>query len=412
METKVIGIGAAGNKAAIALIEQEILDASHVMLLNSTLRDVPLNYKAIAKKFSDTLGGCGKERKLAQQFMINALQNDVFNLEGFIDPKDDMIIIASSSEGGTGCGASIVLAEYIHEVLSIPVHMFVFTGFEEDARGLANTVEYFQELDSSFTVQAISNKKFLDETGNKLRAEKEANNAFASKVRTIMGIDLVDSTQNIDETDLKKIVNTPGFMVVETVNITSKLKNTAMFNELCASLIDNTSSLDFDPSAKRIGVILNIGEKTKDFIDYSFSTLKSKLGSPFELYTHIQSENDPEFISVIASGINLPIEDIEAVYNKYMEESSKVEKKKDAFFSKAKGFTHMEEDSIFDSATKRMTNKLVPDASVKKSFFNKFNKTNNYNFNNILNERAKSQITTQQPAATVVNLSGSDIENV
>ena len=406
MECKVIGIGAAGNKAAIGLIEQGIVDSERVLLLNSTLRDVPADYKSIAKKFSDTIGGCGKERKMAQQLMLSALQQDSYiNLEGFIDPKDDMVVIVSSSEGGTGCGASIVLAHYLSEVIGLPVHMFVFTGFEEDARGLNNTVEYFQELDPVYTVQAISNKKFLDETGNKLRAEKEANKAFANKIRTILGLDLVECEQNIDETDLKKLVNTPGFMIVESVPIVNKIKNVAMFNELCANIIDNTSSLEFMPTAKRIGVILNISEKTKDFIDYSFSVFKNKLGSPFEVFTHIQSEKETEFISIIASGLNLPIEEVETVYNKYIEETSKVEKKRDAFFSKAMQFKKADDDDIFDFAGKKQNTKLAPDNNTKRAFFNRFK---GYNDNNIgITTTLNKQ---QQPATDIAATLADDIK--
>ena len=44
----VIGLGAAGNKAAIALIESGVCTQTDVILLNSTLKDVPNRYKEIA----------------------------------------------------------------------------------------------------------------------------------------------------------------------------------------------------------------------------------------------------------------------------------------------------------------------------------------------------------------------------
>ena len=381
MKVKIIGIGAAGNKAAIALIEQGVVNEDNILLLNSTLRDVPKQYGKLAKQLTTNTngsGGCGKERDLAKDLMLKSLQEETISLDGFIDPDDDMAVIVSSSEGGTGCGASIILAEYITEVLGINVSMFVFTGFEEDVRGLANTVAYFQDLKSNYVVQAISNRKFLDETGNKLRAEREANNAFVNKIRTIIGSDLVECSQNIDETDLKKIVLTPGFMIVESSIINSKIKNINMFNDLCSNLIDKSSSLEFNPSAKRIGVILNISEKTKDYIDYTFQVLKNKLGSPFELYTHIQTDGEIEYISVIASGINLPLEDIQSVYNKYMQESAKVQKKKDSFFNKSKDFVKSEEDSIFDSAVKEKRHSF---SNSKCSFFSsRMNKNNTANF--------------------------------
>ena len=406
MKVKIIGIGAAGNKAAIALIEQGVVNEDNILLLNSTLRDVPKQYGKLAKQLTTNTngsGGCGKERDLAKDLMLKSLQEETISLDGFIDPDDDMAVIVSSSEGGTGCGASIILAEYITEVLGINVSMFVFTGFEEDARGLANTVAYFQDLKSNYVVQAISNRKFLDETGNKLRAEREANNAFVNKIRTIIGSDLVECSQNIDETDLKKIVLTPGFMIVESSIINSKIKNINMFNDLCSNLIDKSSSLEFNPSAKRIGVILNISEKTKDYIDYTFQVLKNKLGSPFELYTHIQTDGEIEYISVIASGINLPLEDIQSVYNKYMQESAKVQKKKDSFFNKSKDFVKSEEDSIFDSAVKEKRHSF---SNSKCSFFSsRMNKNNTANI-------GVSKPVTQEKASTIQVLKEADIKTI
>jgi cell division GTPase FtsZ len=152
MNAKVIGIGAAGNKAAITLIEKGVIPKSGALLLNSTLKDVPAGYKDIATQFSGALGGCGKERDIAKTLVLESLQNGTLSVDGLLDPDDKMVIIVNSSEGGTGCGSSSILAKYFKEVLKANVHMFVFTGFEEDGRGLKNTVEYFQDLREDYTV--------------------------------------------------------------------------------------------------------------------------------------------------------------------------------------------------------------------------------------------------------------------
>jgi len=74
LNAKVIGVGAAGNKAAIALIEKKILPDKNILLLNSTLRDVPEKYNEYAIEFGDTKG-CGKERNLAKNMILAALEN-------------------------------------------------------------------------------------------------------------------------------------------------------------------------------------------------------------------------------------------------------------------------------------------------------------------------------------------------
>ena len=47
METLVLGVGAAGNKAVIAALENEIIDESHAKLLNTTISDIPEKYKML-----------------------------------------------------------------------------------------------------------------------------------------------------------------------------------------------------------------------------------------------------------------------------------------------------------------------------------------------------------------------------
>lgn len=371
MNAKLIGIGAAGNKAAIEAIEQGVVYKDNVLLLNSTLQDVPANYKDIAVRFSSNqdTGGCGKEPKIAENLMMSALESGAVNLDTFLGPDDKFVVIVCSSEGGSGCGAAPVVAAYFSEVLGVHVHMFVFTGFEEDVRGLYNTVYYFQNLNEKYTVEAISNKRFFN--GNKLKAEREANQAFAQKLSILLCQDLVESDQNLDETDQVKLLMTPGFMVIEKANL-DRIKSVEQFDEVCSKMINNTASLDFEPSAIRLGVILNISSKTKDYIDYSFKVLKEKLGFPYELFTHIQTEKEPEYISVIASGMKLPMEDVKRAHQKYEEQTARINKAKDTFFGKTQNLNSNEEDKMFDLGTTFNAAKNVSKQD-KSNFFKKRN---------------------------------------
>lgn len=373
MNVKVIGIGAAGNKAAIELIESKVVEKSNVYLLNSTLKDIPTGYADMAVQFSSTVNGCGKERDLAKNLILEALQNGTVKIDNLFetesDPDNNMVIIVNSSEGGTGCGASSIIAKYFKTVLGINVNMFVFTGFEDDCRGLQNTVEYFQELSEDYTIQAISNKKFLEDVnGNKMKAEKAANLEFVKRVKIMLGQIMVNSDQNIDDTDLAKLITTPGFMMIEYCEL-DKIKNVEMFNKAVSDMIDETKSLDVEPSAKRLGIILNVSDKTKDYIDYTFAMIQDKLGVPFERYPHIQSEPGVEFIAVIAAGVKMPMNDIKAIHNKYKILSEQVNKSKDDFFSLAASMKGNNEDSIFNMKKKTKLATVVD----KNNFFSSIN---------------------------------------
>lgn len=339
MKIKLLLSGAAGCKAGITAIEKGIVTKEQCLIINSTLRDVPPNYRDIAVELLGSRGA-GKERGLAKQLCLETIQEGKLDeLDALITDEDELVVLVSSSEGGTGSGSLPILAKYYRHVIDIPVHCFVFTGFEEDGKGMQNTIEFFQEMEEDYTVQAISNKKFLDTcAGNKLRAEKAANEEFADRISILIGNGRIESEQNIDDTDLYKVSTTPGYMMIGKANL-DRVKNTEQFDRIVSDMIDNNVSLDsHDLALKRLGVFLNVNSRTGDIVDYNFTVFKNKLGVPYELFTHVQyDENQPESIAFIASGMNMPLDEVKDIYEKYQRETAKINTNKDKFFEFASG---------------------------------------------------------------------------
>ena len=60
MKAKLIGIGAAGNKAAIKAIELGVFDKASVRIMNTTVKDINHDYDDISVIFGNQRGGCGK----------------------------------------------------------------------------------------------------------------------------------------------------------------------------------------------------------------------------------------------------------------------------------------------------------------------------------------------------------------
>lgn len=362
LNAKIIGIGAAGNKAAIELMNEIPELQNNIMLVNTTLKDIPMEYREHAVELEGLYKGCAKERSVANNIMMENLKSNKFDYP--YDDKDAMTIIVTSAEGGTGSGASIMLAKYISSVYKAHIHFCIFTGFEDDVRGLKNTVDLFKELDPSYTVEAISNKKFLDEAyGNRLKAEELANKKFCENIRILLGGTITESKQNIDESDLLKLVNTPGFMVIESANL-NKIKNVDDYNKRLISATDDSKSLTTEPTCKRFGTILNISDKESYFVDYSNKVLKDRYGVPYESFSHIQNVHEDNTIQFIISGLKMPVEDIEEVYNDFINTRASVDVSKDEFFSK----NFSTEANEFDTLTKSEKEKNIN--SAKADFFN------------------------------------------
>lgn len=368
INAKVIGIGAAGNKAAINLIVSEVMPESKILLLNSTLGDVPEEYRHLAVKFNGS-EGCGKERDLAGNICLSSIEDGtLICLDELLDPTDELVIVVNSSEGGTGCGSAHIVAGYMKNAMGADVHMFVFTGFEDDGRGLQNTIEYFQDIPEDVTVEAISNKNFLIDTTNRLKAQRAANDEFVKRVRILIGKDIVDSEQNIDPKDLYKVSTMPGYMVIGKASL-SKLKNIEQFNKILTDMVDSDKSLATIKGMGRLGIILNVSEDTMDNIDFSYAVIKNKLGIPFETFPHIQYDGGEEYIAFIASGMKMPIDEVKEVYEKYKKESDRVNKAKDEFYKSASALRGNSEDAMFNTQEPRKPQ--VNKADFLKGFKNK-----------------------------------------
>jgi hypothetical protein len=230
------------------------------------------------------------------------------------------------------------------------VHIIAFTGFEEDVRGLGNTIEFFQQVDSNLIVQTIKNTAFLRIAGyNRFKAEQLANEEMCKRIRILTGKDFIESEQNIDDTDILKVSNTSGFMTVEHTMIDKPLVDQDDFNKLVKKMIyDSKSVKTKNPCALRIGAILNIDPATEDAIDYSFQSIKDAYGNPYECFIQKQWDEKREYIAFIVSGMQMPIDEMRGVYDRYKERTEKVNKNADAFYNEMKGMGLESVDKKFD----------------------------------------------------------------
>ena len=331
MNVKLIGIGAAGNKAAIDAVKNGVLKDTDILLMNTASQDIPEMYKTRSILFNRNLsaGGCGKERNRSKEFITEFISdgdNLAQSLNQFIFPNE-LVVIVTSTEGGTGSGAAPIVAAYINEVIGARPQLIAFTGTEDDIRGLQNTLDFFKdcaELCDGCIVQAISNKKFMSlANNNKLKAEQMANIDFVNRLK--------DSSQNIDAMDHLKLITTPGYMSIISTSTSEAIESTDQFNELCDRMISSSKSLSHGSDrCLRLGIILNISEDDKDNIDWNFTKIKSQFAEIGEVFLHVQlAMSETRSITVMMCGMEMPIKFVMATYEKLKSRSNNSAKKTD-----------------------------------------------------------------------------------
>lgn len=368
MKFKFVGVGAAGNKAALEIMNANICDEDQIVLINSTDRDIPKSFGGNSIILSPNNSGAGKERKIARGLAMDYLKAHKELVAELFEDCDSVMFI-TSVEGGTGSGSTPILASYMNSVLGKIPHIVAFTGFEDDVRGLENTVEFFKDINFETDIMTIRNAAFLDEAdGNKLTAEKLANKELVKRIRVLLGLDFIPGSQNIDSTDLYKLVSTTGYKTVERIDFKKDLLTRDEFNKLCKDMVYNSKSVKSNnPGQLRLGMILNIKEESKDAIDFNYQTIIEAYGKPYEIF--LQEQYDPkqdQYIAFISSGMKMPIDEVSAVYDRYKEETQKVDKANDGFFNTIKGYDINEEDDMFNMVSHKKS--TVSDNEFFKSF--------------------------------------------
>jgi len=376
---KVIGCGAAGNKAVCQMVNENYINEKDILLINSNTGDIPEKFLSNSLIYGEnSFGGAGKNRSIGKKLLLEDLQNKVSfteRLDKFCTDDTDVICVVASSEGGSGSSALPIMSKYIHEVYGKYVIAVIFFGFEEDVRGLENSINICKELPDDIGVIGISNKKFFDEAnGNKVMAERNANEYFIEAITVLAGKTIRPAEQNIDKTDLMKIVTTPGYITVTMCKIDTTVKNKSRFNDAIKLAIDDAKYLDSADRKKcsRMGIIYDLKDpQNSNHVDFGAEVLKDAFGLPYELFTHIQKKKEAdEYVSWIITGQELPVEELTRMYAKYKQNSSKLDKDKNAFFESIGELNLSENNNAFENDLESKTgSKNIKEG--RSSFFSK-----------------------------------------
>lgn len=349
-----IACGQGATKAMIKCIEKGILKPEECIIVNSTTKDIPVDYREGGKSGVQNIiisnnkdAGCGKVRENAKILMKEYIDNNPDKIEGLLDKLEnaDFIHIMSTTEGASGSGASVVLAEYLDQALmyevgegnwaKVPIIITAISGWESDLRGVQNTINYYKDIaGKNYTIHTVSNKKYnengLGSDGETIfNMEDNINESIAKSVAAIKADGIIDSDTNIDDTDHFKVITNKDLLVCFEINLKQVLNSSKNFNTWIATAIDQSLDLPFKPTAKKVAIYINIDDSRLNIIDTSFAIIKERLclgNVAQELFVHRQNDRSKgEFIRIIASGLDFPLDEITKMYERLKDQHQQVE---------------------------------------------------------------------------------------
>jgi len=237
---KVIGVGGGGGNAVNHMYKQGIHDVTFVVCNtdNQALKTSPVPVKI---QLGQGLGAGGKP-EIARQ----AAEESIENIQKVLRENTKMVFITAGMGGGTGTGASPVVAQAAHElgiltvgIVTIP---FAFEGAHKIRQALQGVTELSEHVDA---LLVINNQKLTE-----IYADLELSNAFAkaddvltNAARGIAEIITVPGYINTDFADVYTILSKGNVAIMNTGYARGEKRITNAIKDALNSPLLNTNDV-------------------------------------------------------------------------------------------------------------------------------------------------------------------------
>lgn len=209
---RVLGVGGGGSNAINSMISQSHIRGVDFISINTDAQALLLNQAPtkiqIGENFTKGLGS-GGDPEIGRQ----AAEESVEKIKDILDGSD-MIFITSGMGGGTGTGASPIIAQVAKEVGALTVAVVTKPFSFEGTRRMVAAEEGIEDLkDKVDTLIVIPNQRILDVVDRKislLEAFKVADSVLTQGVQGISELITMPGLINVDFADVRTIMSSAG----------------------------------------------------------------------------------------------------------------------------------------------------------------------------------------------------------
>lgn len=209
---KVIGVGGAGCNALNSMISLQQIQGVEFVAVNTDAQALLTSAAPEKVQIGDQLTkglGSGGNPEIGRQ----AAEESTEKLQGMVEGAD-MVFITAGMGGGTGTGASPLIADMSRKsgalTVSVVTKPFAFEGAKRRVSG-EEGIEYLK--DKVDTMIVIPNQRLLDVVDRKislLEAFKIADSVLAQGVQGISDIIVMPGLINVDFADVRSIMTNAG----------------------------------------------------------------------------------------------------------------------------------------------------------------------------------------------------------
>ncbi len=308
---RVVGVGGAGGNVINSMIESNQIRGVEFVAINTDAQDLSINKAVIKIPIGQEITqglGAGSNPDIGRKAAEESMDVIKSNLDGA-----NMVFVTAGLGGGTGTGASPVIARIAREsgalTIGVVTKPFNFEGIQRMRAADRGISELKKEVDALIT---IPNQKLLevaDEDMSILEAFRLSDSVLNQGVQGISDLIVMPGLINVDFADVKTIMQDAGTALMGIGIGTGE--NRA---EVAARAAISSPLLEQSIEGAK-GILFNISggpDLTMREVDRAANIIRSIASDEAEIIfgTSIDDELTGQLkITVIATGFELPEED-------------------------------------------------------------------------------------------------------
>ena len=208
---KVVGIGGGGCNAVNRMIDSGLKGVDFIVantdlqVLNDSLAPIKLQ---LGSELTDGLGA-GANPEIGREAALESKTEIEDALKGA-----DMVFVTCGMGGGTGTGASPIVAEVAQELGALTVGIvtkpFSFEGKKRMEQAVAGLDELKKHVDTLIVIPNDRLRELIDKSTPMLEAFREVDNILHRGVQSISDLIAITGLVNLDFADVKAVMKDRG----------------------------------------------------------------------------------------------------------------------------------------------------------------------------------------------------------
>ncbi|HAU88259.1 MAG TPA: hypothetical protein DCW90_23125 [Lachnospiraceae bacterium] len=334
----IIGVGNAGNQV-VSYAEQEKAPFK-LFAINCSAEDLKSIPESINRALIGDGRGAGKNRVNSK----TSLAKDIMPLIMSDEFKEfmiglDFLFICSSTGGGTGSGASLVMTSVINNVYPTvyTINVGIMNCIKDALSTQSNTLEYLHELYevmSEPTYMLYDNDKFGSLPINKMM--DTVNRQIVEDLTVLTGQYNTNTRfTSMDDKDTINLLKTPGRIVVSQIkNFKEKDINENGIENMLLENIRKGAHVDLqkDRIVSYFGIIYNMSQEVADNFDFGLPKIQQEVGVPLDTWQHLVINEDsklPNSVFIIFTGLTKINDRIDKINDRLKEIMDRQKQKED-----------------------------------------------------------------------------------